>query len=67
MLNRLEEAGFTINVEKSRISKDEIEFFGLYIGKNGVSLADDKVKCLVEAKMPSCESSRKLNWIKPIL
>ena len=56
LLNRLEEAGLTINVEKSKISKDEIEFFGLKIGKSGVSLADDKVKCLVEAKMPSTVS-----------
>jgi hypothetical protein len=56
LLTRLEEAGLTINVEKSKISKDEMEFFGLRIGRNGVGLADDKIKCLVEAKMPSTVS-----------
>ena len=43
LLTRLEEAGLTINVEKSKISKDEIEFFGLRIGRNGVGLANDKI------------------------
>ena len=53
LLTRLEESGLTINVEKSEISKKEITFFGQKISKDGVGLAEDQIKCLVEAKMLS--------------
>ena len=52
VLQRLEETGFTINLEKSEFYKEELTFFGLRFTPKGISPTEDRVKTLKDAQPP---------------
>ena len=52
VLQRLEDNGFTVNVEKCEFYKTELTFFGLRISSKGVSPTDDRVKALKDTAAP---------------
>ena len=43
VLNRIEEAGMTLNKDKCKFRKEEVEFLGYKIGKNGIK-AREKIQ-----------------------
>ena len=43
VLNKLEAAGFTINAEKSFFARDNLEYLGLKIARQGIMPLPDKV------------------------
>ena len=52
VLKRLEENGFTLNLEKSEFYKEEITFFGLRFTPQGISPTEDRVKAIHAAPPP---------------
>ena len=52
MLQRLEETGFTINLEKTEFYKEELTFFGLRFTPQCISLTEDRVKAFKNAQHP---------------
>jgi transposase InsO family protein len=52
VLNRLNEVGLTLNETKCRLSKTELDFFGLHVSAKGISIQDRKHKALLEAGPP---------------
>lgn len=53
VLTKLKKAGFSINMEKSLMSKPEIKFMGHIISKQGISPDPEKVKAIVSAPAPT--------------
>ena len=49
LLQRLEETGFIINLEKSEFYKEELTFFGLRFTPKGISPTEDRVKLFKDA------------------
>ena len=52
VLQRLEEKGLTLNLEKCQLYKKEVIFFGLRFSADGIAPTDDRVKALKEAETP---------------
>jgi hypothetical protein len=52
VLKILDENGLTINGEKCEWKRQELDFFGLHFSKDGVSLKENKVEALMNAKKP---------------
>ena len=52
VLNRMRAAGLTLNREKCEFSKDNIRFLGQLVNQQGVAPDPDKVKAIVEMKLP---------------
>ena len=52
VLNRIEEAGMTLNKDKCKFRKEEVEFLGYKIGKNGIK-AGDKIHGLRDFPRPT--------------
>ena len=53
VLERLEERGVTLNLEKCQFYKKEGVFYGLRFSAEGVAPTEDRVKALREAKAPT--------------
>ena len=56
VLQKLQNAGLTANLEKCEFGKNKIEFFGLVFSDNGVSPDPKKVADLHDAKEPQNQS-----------
>ena len=52
VLNRLEEAGLTLNREKCEFSRREVKFLGHILSQDGVRSDPDKVAAIVNIKEP---------------
>ncbi len=52
VLKRLEESGFTLNVEKCAFRKKELDFFGLHFSEEGMNLSQSKIDALMRAARP---------------
>ena len=52
VLQRLEETGFTIKLEKSEFYKEELNIFGLRFKPKGISPTEDRVKAFKDAQPP---------------
>ncbi|XP_045541460.1 uncharacterized protein K02A2.6-like [Papilio machaon] len=52
VLQRLEEAGLTLQKEKCEFFKDEINYLGYVINKNGLKKSPDKIKAIIDAPRP---------------
>ena len=52
VLNRIEEAGMTLNKDKCKFRKDEVEFLGYKIGKHGIK-AGEKIQGLRDFPRPT--------------
>ena len=52
VLKRLEEMGFTLNLEKSEFYQEELTFFGLRFTPRGISPTENRVKAIQEAPAP---------------
>ena len=52
VLNRIGAAGLTLNCEKCEFSKDNIRFLGQLVNQQGVAPDPEKVKAIVEMKLP---------------
>ena len=52
LMKRLVEIGVTLNPKKCEFKRKEIEFFGLKLCKNGVSLTEGKIAALRDAAPP---------------
>ena len=52
VLNRIGAAGLTLNCEKCEFSKDNIRFLGQLVSQQGVAPDPEKVKAIVEMKLP---------------
>ena len=52
MLKILNDNGLTINGDKCEWKRQELDFFGLHFSKDGVSLKENKVEALMNAKLP---------------
>ncbi len=48
----LNDNGLTINGDKCEWKRQELDFFGLFFSKDGVSLKENKVEALMNAKLP---------------
>jgi hypothetical protein len=55
-LNRLSQAGLTLNPTKFEISRDRLDFYGMHFSKNGISLQDSKVQAIKNATTPTNHS-----------
>ncbi|XP_045536272.1 uncharacterized protein K02A2.6-like [Papilio machaon] len=53
VLQRLEDAGLTLQKEKCEFFKDEISYLGYVINKNGLKKSPEKVKAILNAPRPS--------------
>lgn len=53
VFERLRQNGLKINISKSVFGKEEIEFLGYLLTKEGSKPLPDKVKCILEYKQPS--------------
>ncbi|XP_045541427.1 uncharacterized protein K02A2.6-like [Papilio machaon] len=53
VLQRLEEAGLTLQKDKCEFFKDEISYLGYVINKNGLKKSPEKVKAIVDAPVPT--------------
>ena len=64
VLQKLQNAGLTANLEKCEFGKNKIEFFGLVFSDNGVSPDPKKVAYLHDAKEPQNQSEVRsfLGW-----
>ena len=56
LCERLLSKGLTLNAAKCVFKQEELEFFGMKFSKDGISLTDDKIKALKEAKLPKTQS-----------
>ena len=56
VLQRLQDKGLTLNPEKCVLKQKELEFFGMKFSSEGISITDEKVKALKEAKLPITQS-----------
>ena len=52
VLNRLSDAGVTVNKEKCSIGAPSMNFFGFHFSENGMSLTDEMYNALLNAKEP---------------
>ena len=52
VLKILNDNGLTINGDKCEWKRQELDFFGLHFSKDGVSLKENKVEALMNAKLP---------------
>ncbi len=55
-LARIQEKGLTLNPDTCLFKQTELEFFGMKFSKDGISITDEKVKALKEAKLPNTQS-----------
>lgn len=53
VLKRLQDAGLTLQREKCEFFKDEVDYLGYVINKNGLNKSPLKVKAMVEAPVPT--------------
>ena len=53
VLRRLEEHGVTLNLEKCEFAKENVEFLGHVIGKDGIQADPSKVEAIKRMKAPS--------------
>ncbi|XP_041971651.1 uncharacterized protein K02A2.6-like [Aricia agestis] len=53
VLERLEAAGLTLQLNKCEFFKNEIQYLGHIIDKNGIRKSPEKIKAIVEAPKPS--------------
>ena len=53
VLQRLADAGLTVNPAKCHFGLRKVTFFGMVISEDGVSLNDEKTRALREAKVPT--------------
>uniref|UniRef100_A0AAQ5Z7N1 ribonuclease H n=1 Tax=Amphiprion ocellaris TaxID=80972 RepID=A0AAQ5Z7N1_AMPOC len=53
VLNKLQEAGVTLNMEKCELSKQEVKFLGHVLSAEGVQPDPDKIRAVKEMKEPS--------------
>ncbi len=56
LLDRLKSLGLTVNKEKCKFGETELDFFGLNFSQNGISITEQKLKELREAKSPKTAS-----------
>ena len=52
LLSRLKDKGLTLNKDKCDFKKQSIEILGFEVGSKGISLPEQKVKAIVEARQP---------------
>ena len=52
VIRRLEKAQFRCNLMKSKFLKDEVQYLGYLITKQGIRPSTDKVETLLKAKYP---------------
>ncbi|CAK1597910.1 unnamed protein product [Parnassius mnemosyne] len=53
VLQTLQEAGLTLQREKCEFYKDEVNYLGYVINKNGLKKSPDKIKAIVDSPAPS--------------
>ena len=53
VLNKLQDAGVTLNMEKCELGKNEVKFLGHILSADGVQPDPDKVKAVMSMKEPS--------------
>ena len=53
VMERLESAGVTLNLEKCEFSKDMIQFLGHQVSKEGIQADPEKIAAIVKMKPPS--------------
>ena len=53
VLQRLEDAGFTLNIEKCIFKQPELVFFGLHFSEIGVKLSEEKTLAILNAAKPT--------------
>ena len=53
VLRKLEDSGFTLNVEKCMFKKPELVFFGLHFSAEGIKLCEDKKEAILNAEKPT--------------
>ncbi|XP_014361064.2 uncharacterized protein K02A2.6-like [Papilio machaon] len=53
VLQRLEEAGLTLQKDKCEFFKDEISYLGYVINKKGLKKSPEKIKAIVDAPVPT--------------
>jgi len=56
LLDRLNEIGLTVNIDKCEFGKTEIDFYGLKFSDKGIALTEHKIKALKEATPPKTAS-----------
>jgi len=56
LLDRLNEIGLTVNIDKCEFGKTELDFYGLRFSDKGIALTDHKIKALKEASPPKTAS-----------
>lgn len=52
VVNRLNNAGFTISMEKSKFCRDRINFLGYVITENGVECDKEKIQTIIDYPIP---------------
>ena len=53
---RVDECGLTLNLDKCQFSMSQLTFMGHFLSSRGVGVAADKVKAVVEARVPESVS-----------
>ena len=56
LLDRLKSLGLTANKEKCKFGETKLDFYGLNFSQNGISITEQKLKALREAKPPKTAS-----------
>ena len=55
VLNKLKQKGFKVNVEKSFFARNELEYLGFWITRQGIMSLPDKVEASKNIAMPITE------------
>ena len=50
LLDRLKSLGLTVNKEKCKFGETKLDFYGLNFSENGISITEQNLKALREAK-----------------
>jgi hypothetical protein len=59
LLQRLQDKGLTLNLDKCQFNMSHIDFMGIVLSKYGVGLSEEKVKAIIEAREPKTVSEVK--------
>ena len=59
VFRRLQEAGLVLNIEKCTFFQESVSYLGLFIDRNGLHKSPEKVKAIVQSRVPSNVSELK--------
>ena len=64
VFERLEAAGFTVNMEKCQLCREELTYLGYVVNKHGLHVNPEKVRAIVEFARPTnARSLRRFNGL----